>query len=134
MPTFKATQVGALEEDGLLIVGFNGGLVDGMPTYLVFQHSLDGPGEEDARRGMNQPYIEYRDQAWGWYGHMTRVELRRDRLLVSLDASAVERLGDDSLFDVRFEIDDDAFDQLRNGLEKTFGDCSYFSVRLQPAT
>ena len=129
MPTFHASQVAAIEQDDVLVVSFGGEPVEGAIEYLTFQQSLDGYTDDDIALGMDQPYVEYRDQGWGWYGHMTKVELARDRLVVAMDASAAARLDGDAVFAVTFEIDDAAFDRLRAGLEKTFDACPYFAVR-----
>ena len=129
MPSFNASQVAVGEEDDVLVVGFDGGLVDGEPVYLTFQHSLDGYTEQDVELGMDQPYVEYCDQGSGWYGNMIRVELHRDRLVVTMSPSAAAHLDGDSVFDVHFTIDDTAFEQLRVGLETTFAGLTYFAVR-----
>ena len=116
----------------MLVVGFDGGLADGEPVYLTFQHSLDGHTEQDVELGMDQPYVEYCDQGSGWYGNMTHVELHRDRLVVTMSPSAAARLDGDGVFDVHFMIDDTAFEQLRVSLETTFAGIAYFAVRLEP--
>ncbi len=126
MTTLEAIQVSVTEEDDVLVVGFGDGSGD---DYLLFQHALDGPDEQDVRLGHDQPYVEYRDQAFGWYGHMTRVELGRDRLVVQMDAKAAAALETDGVIDVRFAIDDAAFARVRDALETTFGNRVYFSVR-----
>ena len=132
MPSFTASQVVVTEEDDVLVVGFDGGMVNGEPVYLTLQYARGGYTEQDARLGMSQPYIEYCDQGWGWYGNMTHVELRRDRLVVTMSPSAATRLDGDGIFDVGFALDDPAFDQLRAGLETTFAGLAYFAVRLKP--
>jgi hypothetical protein len=81
---------------------------------------------------MEQPYIEYCDQGFGWYGNMTRVELHRNRLVVTMSPSVAVRLDGDGTFDVRFAINDAAFDQLRIGLATTFAGRDYFGVHLPP--
>lgn len=92
MPAFHAFHVAVIEQDDVLVVSFGGEPIEGGVEYLTFQQSLDDYTDDDIALGMDHPYIEYCDQGWGWYGHMTQVELARDRLVVAMNASAAARL------------------------------------------
>jgi hypothetical protein len=127
MPTgFLATQFSVTEEHGVLVTALRGPSTENDDFYLMLQHK-DRYTEQDAKFGMNQPYIEYCGQGWSWYGHIEHFELLRDRVKVKLDQAAASHMGNDGLIEVEFMLNDNEFTQLRQALRRTFREHHYFT-------
>lgn len=131
MPTgFLATQFSVTEEHGVLVTALGAESTEEDDYYLMLQHK-NHYTEQDAKLGMNQPYIEYCGQGWAWYGHIESFQLRRDCVKVQLDMKAASHMKNDGAINVEFKLDDDEFNQLRQALKRTFRDRPYFTE--QPA-
>lgn len=87
--------------------------------YLMLQRSHEFD-EQDVAMGMDHVYIERDSQGCSAYGGITRFELFRDRALIILEAAAARKLGNETEFEVRFELEDRQFDELRAGLAEVF--------------
>jgi len=126
MPTgFVATEFSVTEEHGVLVIALGAASTEEDDFYLMLQHS-DHHTEQDARFGMNLPYIEYCGQGWSWYGHIEQFELQRDRVKVQMNSAAASHMGNDGLIEVEFALGESEFSRLRAALERTFRDQAYF--------
>ena len=127
MPTrFLATRFSVTEEDGVLVTALGAESVEEDDFYLMLQQK-DRYTEQDAKFGMNQPYIEYCGQGWSWYGHIESFQLQRDHVKVQLDMEAASHMRNDGLIEVEFKLNDGEFNQLRQALKRTFRDRQYFT-------
>jgi hypothetical protein len=107
---------------------------DGDPDFILVGFDSDGPGprrylmlqrsyvsdEQDIALGMDRVHIERDSQGDSAYGGITRFDLHRNRALISLDAATALRLGDEAEFEVRFDLGDRRFEELRAGLAEVF--------------
>jgi hypothetical protein len=107
---------------------------DGDPDFILVGFDSDGPGprrylmlqrsyvfdEQDIALGMDRVHIERDSQGYSAYGGITRFDLHRNRALISLDAATALRLGDEAEFEVRFDLGDRRFEELRAGLAEVF--------------
>ncbi len=117
---FFANKVAATDEDwGRLALFGDIENMDGSP-YLMFQGSYSY-SEQDVQLGQDQPYVEIQNQGWSWYGHMSRVELLRDSLVLQMDEMASKQMENDGRVQVFFELDDGAFSQLSSHLGAILG-------------
>jgi len=122
---FNATELSVLEEDEALITTLALKQGAGDPLYLMLQRA-DEFDEQDVALGMDEPYIEYCGQGFGWYGHMHAVILHPNRLSVQMDAEAAMQMDDDGQIDVRFNFTPAQFAQLQQALRTTFEGCDYY--------
>jgi hypothetical protein len=105
-------------DPGLTLVGFDSE-GPGPRRYLMLQRSHEF-NEQDVAMGMDHVYIERDSQEYSAYGGITRFELFRDRALISLEAATARKLGNEAEFEVRFELEDRRFEELRAGLAEVF--------------
>lgn len=105
-------------DPGFIVVGFDSE-GPGSRRYLMLQRSYEFD-EQDIALGMDRVYIERDSQAYSAYGGILRVELHRDRVLMSLDAATARKLGDEAEFEVRFDLEERRFEELRAGLTEVF--------------
>jgi hypothetical protein len=106
------------DDPGLILVGFSSeGL--GPRRYLMLQRSYEFD-EQDVAPGMDRVYIERDSQGYSAYGGIKRFELFRDRALISLEAATARKLGNEAEFEIRFELEDRRFEELRAGLAGVF--------------
>jgi hypothetical protein len=127
MPTgFAATDFSVIREHGVLVTTLGGPSTEAEDLYLTLQHK-EPYTAQDVKLGMNQPYIEFCGQGWSWYGHIVRFELHRDRVHVQMDAEAAERMHNDGLIAVTFELGDRQFGEFREACHETFRGQSYFA-------
>jgi len=122
---FNATELSILEEDEALITTLALPQPGGDPLYLMLQRA-DEFDEQDVALDMDEPYIEYCGQGFGWYGHMHAVILHPNRLSVQMDAEAAMQMDDDGQIDVRFDFSPAQFGRLQLALRATFEGCDYY--------
>ena len=101
-----------------ILVGFDSE-GPGLRRYLMLQRSYEFD-EQDVALGMDRVYIERDDQGYSAYGGITRFELHRDRALISLDAATARKLGNEAEFELRFDLEDRRFEEVRTGLAEVF--------------
>jgi hypothetical protein len=101
-----------------ILVGFESE-GSGPHRYLMLQRSYEFD-EQDIALGMDRVYIEKDSQGNSAYGGVTRFELHRDHALISLDTATARKLGDVVEFEVRFDLEDQRFEELRAGLTEVF--------------
>jgi hypothetical protein len=124
-PTFAATELSVLDENGVLITTLSAPSTDDDDFYLMFQHKAQYTAQ-DVKFGMAKPYVEYCGQGCSWYGEMEAVELLADRLRVRMSKVAADHMENGGLLEVSFELGESEFGQLRNALKRTFDDQPYF--------
>lgn len=130
MPTrFTATKVSVTEENGVLITALAAPSTEEDDFYLMLQHK-DSHDEQDIRFGMDKPYIEFCGQGWSWYGHIERFELFRDRVMVEMDSSAALHMKNDGILEVRFDLQQPEFVEVKQAIERTFRNVSYFVAKV----
>jgi hypothetical protein len=118
-PTFFASQVAASDEEwGHLVLLGSIQEVDGQP-YLMFQRSYES-SPDDVRLGQDRPYVEIGNQGWSWYGHIESLVLGRDQLTLQMDQEAQNQMQNDGKFIASFNLDRQAFEQLRTKLKQVF--------------
>ena len=126
MPTgFTATKVFVTEKNGVLVTALAAPSTEEDDFYLMLQYK-DLHDELDVRFGMDKPYIEYCGQGWSRYGRIERFDLFRDRVIVEMDSSAALHMKNDGILEVRFELQQPAFVELKQAIERTFRNVSYF--------
>jgi hypothetical protein len=124
----EATNVVVDDGDpGFILVGFDSE-GPGLCGYLMLKRSHEFD-EQDVALGMDHVYIERDSQGYSAYGGIARFELRRDRAMISLDAATARKLGNEMEFDVRFNLGEKRFEELRAGLAKVFKGFKCFSDR-----
>jgi hypothetical protein len=84
------------------------------------QHVLFQRGEADATA--SDIHFEYGDQANGGYNFVRECQLSRRRLIIEL-SKPIRSMPDVAGIDVSLEVDESAFQALRNGLETIFALC-----------
>jgi immunity protein 10 of polymorphic toxin system len=94
--------------------------------YLTIQRAHEFSAE-DVRSGMNDVYIETCGQGWSWYGHIEAVELLRGSIRIQLDAEAAAELDDTGEIEVRFDLPEVEFADLRAALQRAFAERPYFA-------
>jgi hypothetical protein len=122
---FVADQWSVVDEGGLLVTSLSAASTEEDDFYLLLQHKRVY-GAQDARMGMDQPYIEYCGQGWSWYGRILGFRLHRDRVEVQMDAHAAGEMGNDGRIEVRFALADAPFQALRRALAQSFAGRAYF--------
>src|SRR5262249_12655405 len=120
MRRFQARVVEVYSEfEGILTVHFD----EGQEQYLQFQAAAEG--YEDEYPGV---YVEIDDQHLGDHDCFSLAELRRGSFRLVFQGSAVlDLIGE---IEVAFELDDAAFTQLRQGLERVFRSVASFYVEV----
>lgn len=101
-----------------ILVGFDSE-GPGPRRYLMLQRSYEFD-ERDTAMGMDRVYIERDSQGHSAYGGIARFDLHRDRALISLDAATARKLGEGAEFEVRFDLEERRFEELRAGLAEVF--------------
>lgn len=100
---------------------------DGQDRYLQLRapETPDDPREVEPGYGLVE--VEINDQFYSGVNCFSAAELRRDRFRLTLarDAGLVGQFG---RVVVTFDLDDDAFDDLRRGLGRVFRDFPAFCV------
>src|SRR5262245_55504926 len=106
------------EDPDFTLVGFAS---DGRDPrqYLMLQRSRNFD-EQDVATGMDNVYVERDDQRYSAYGGIRLFELRRNFAWLLLDAATARKLGNEAVFEVRFELEDERFEELRAGLARLF--------------
>lgn len=116
--SFRATQGSSESDDEVVSVGVATGddWDDEAGAYLTFVRNADPnlPLEEWEQDGL---HFEYKDQLFGDYGLVVACRLGRDRLSVDLASPIVELEGVEG-FDVALAIDDESYENLREGLQR----------------
>ena len=113
MYEFHATAVEVYTEDGVLTVHFD----DRADRYLQLQvPEADDPVEFEPGHG--NVYVEIGDHINSGFNCFSAAELSRDRfrMVLARDA-AMTRFGE---VVATFELDDEAFGELRRGMEQAF--------------
>ena len=103
-----------------ILVGFEHAEAD-FRQYLILQRSYEFD-DQDIELGMNDVYIERDDQLWSAYGGILHFGLKRDRVAVKLGVETAARLGGESEYEIQFDVDDQQFSKLREGLNMVFKD------------
>jgi hypothetical protein len=117
--TFHVTRIAATDEEwGRLVLMAQAEEFEQGP-YLMLQRSYEDTAE-DIRLGQNVPYIEIGNQGCSWYGHVERIDLFRTGVVLQMDAHARNEMDDDGRYEVRFDIGDDQFAELRMKLHQIF--------------
>lgn len=115
----EANRIAVDDSDSeLIVIGFDSSNSD-PAGYLILQRSYHFD-DQDAALGMNDVYIERNSQARSAYGGITHCDLKRNQLLINLDSSTARELGGDATYEIRFSLDDQAFEELRSGLTRLF--------------
>ena len=124
-----ATSVTVREEAWGLVVAWG---IDPPPaneevcSYLMLQRA-NQVDEQDRLLGFNDVYIECCGQGWSWYGHISRFELYREKVMVTFDEEAAARMRDDGNVRVDFQVDEPTFRQLQSALRRVFDGFEYYS-------
>ena len=108
---FQASDGSFEADEDALICTLASTNADGVEHYLGFQRSL-----EDDNRGV---HLEFDDQINGDYGRLRECRLSRGLLSVDLSEQLGELVGVEGI-DVALAIDDDLFEQIREGLHLMF--------------
>ena len=104
------------EENGVLVLGFADDK-DQPSQYLLLQRTL-APSAQDRRLGQDGIHIEINDQSNSAYGGIRRVELKEDRIVLSLGESTARAIGSEE--NVEVVIDPAKNDDLRDELARLF--------------
>jgi immunity protein 10 of polymorphic toxin system len=124
----EATNVVVDDGDpGFILVGFDSE-GPGPRRYLMLQRSHEFD-EQDVALGMDHVHIERDSQGYSAYGGIMRFELRRDRAMISLNAVTARMLGNEEEFEVKFDLEDGRFEELRAGLAEVFKGFECFADR-----
>ncbi len=78
------------DEDKFYLVGFADDEYDTI-NYLMLQKALTFD-EQDKEQGMDQVYIEFKDQSHSYYGGITRLEITDDSFIFGLEANTAKAL------------------------------------------
>jgi hypothetical protein len=117
--TFRVNRIAATDEEwGRLVLMSQAEEFEQGP-YLMFQRSYEDTAE-DIRLGQNAPYIEIGNQGRSWYGHVERIDLSRNGVVIQLDAHARNEMDDDGRYEALFDIGDEEFAELRMKLHQIF--------------
>ncbi|AMV39061.1 Imm10 family immunity protein [Planctomyces sp. SH-PL62] len=118
--SFRATQSFSESDDEVVSAGVATGddWDDAGGGYLIFARNADPslPLEEWEQDGL---HFEYKDQLYGDYGLVAACRLGSDRLSVNLSRPIDELAGVEG-FDVALSIDDESYENLREGLLRIF--------------
>ena len=129
MPTrFFATQFAVVEEDDVLITALGAPASEGDGLYLTLQLGLS-PTTQDVALCQDGPYLEYCTQAWSWYGEIELFELFRDHVVATMSSRAAQRMGNDGVIEVDFDLSPAQFAELKGALERTFQGRSLLVLR-----
>jgi len=85
-----------------------------------------GRGEEDDTPGIKGVYVEIPIQRHVVYGGITGATLGRDSFKLQFDAAAAREMGGFGEILVHFQVADDEFIAIRDGLRYVFKDCSCY--------
>ncbi len=123
MRSFDAYNPDFLDEtrESVLAVGFRDRR--NPDSYLAFERAY-APAIDDGRYAVGVVSVDLGLEGLNLGlvpGAVSSAKLSRDRLVVELDASLAGIPLDDSLIEIRFEIDDSEFERLRTVLEVLFG-------------
>ena len=83
-------------------------------------------GQEAGPPGIDGVYVEIPIQWYVMYGGIFEAVLGRDCMTVHFDEVGVREMGGREEMCVRFELDDEAFADMREGLRFVFGGCECF--------
>src|SRR5688572_16430587 len=113
MRAIQATAVEFFSENGILTVHFD----DQAAHYLQLQApEVDDPIEFE--QGYGNVYVEVDDQFYSGFNCFSLAELTRTSFRIVLDRDKeLVKIGE---VNVTFDVDDDAFDELRRGLLRVF--------------
>src|SRR5262249_7286223 len=116
-----ADAVIAQDEDDYRLIIFGEG-EPGSGHYLMLQraHQFD---EQAVRLGQDTYYIERDDQGMSAYGGVERFELSRAQALVKLNEKASAKMDNESEIVIRFNLDDQDFQNLKAAIERMFAGC-----------
>lgn len=123
---FVATDFNAGLENGVWAVVLGAPSTDDDDFYLMFQKKKEGYSKQDIKFGWDKPYVEFCGQGWSWYGHMKEVELGREIIRVTMDAEAAAHMENDGIIEVKFNLEDLEFSQLRSTLQEIFSGIEHF--------
>jgi hypothetical protein len=134
--TYEATDIGFVEEHGVLTVAFGGRPdADSSPTvYLMLQRSLD-EGDESGMAGV---YAEWCDQGMSCYGCIGSFTLHPESIRVKFGDGANFYVPEDmgelnaerrlTELCVTFKLEDEKFRRLKERLSFIFQGCDCYSV------
>jgi hypothetical protein len=102
------------EDDSFYMVGLADDADDPV-DYIMIQRTLD-PDPQDVELGLDQVYIELRDEDHSCYGGVKSVTLNPDSCVFSLTPEGVEDLGVGPVFTVRFDPANPKFELVKKYL------------------
>jgi Immunity protein 10 len=115
----NANQVGIDTDDpDFIVVGFAWKGRDPY-HYRTLQRAYEFD-EQDVALGMDSYHVEKDDQKYSAYGGILRFQLHRDRALISLDTKTARKLDGEPELEIRFDLGDEQFEDLRAGLTAVF--------------
>lgn len=118
--TFHASKVAAEDMEDFWLVGF-ANREKAPREYLLLQRAYEFD-EHDRRLGMATYYVERNDQKQSQYGGIESFVLQRDQVTVTFDAPTTSRFRGEEQLRITFQLDDVAYQELRDRLEKIFAD------------
>jgi hypothetical protein len=107
-------------DDKFYLVGFADDEFD-TNIYLMLQKAFSFD-EQDKKLGMNQIYLEFKDQEHSCYGGVKRLELGEESCTIDLDAKASKTLGLPQSFTITFPKKHKKLKSVGTYLEKIFKD------------
>ncbi len=107
---FFATDLYNSIDNEIHIIGFRGEDEEGEPLYFMLQDALHYD-EQDEKLGMATYHIERNSAAYGCYGGIAEVEIKRDLMRFEFDEEATDKLHA-SFVEVEFSCDDARFVEL----------------------
>jgi len=123
---FSATQVSVSRDDGVLIVALGAPSTEQDDHYLMLQRN-DRETEEEARLGMNMPYVEFCGQGWSWYGHILQALLERNAITIHMNSNAAQRMRNDGVVHVTFSLNEEQFSRVKSALREVFRGEGYYA-------
>jgi hypothetical protein len=124
--SFEATEVSVATKHEVLVIRLSAPSTEQDDFYLMFQHK-EHYSEQDAKWGMNEPYVEFCGQGWSWYGHMLKVHLMRNVIRVEMNSEAAAHMRNDGILEVGFNLNDERFAGLQSALRETFRSVGYYT-------
>jgi hypothetical protein len=115
---FRATDSGFDADDYSIICGVDGHDADGVYHALSFDRLSESAAAEDPADDWGV-HTQFDEQSNGGYGRVSRCRLSRMALAVDLSGPLGQLAGVDG-FDVDLDIDDDAYQQMKDGLCRVF--------------
>lgn len=113
---FNATEISAdYDEYGILVI-----FLGSENNYLMIQFEED-PDEQDIELGMGPYHIERDDQGYGGYGGVKKWTLEAKNLHLEMDNKGKKNLDVEHIR-ITFDIDKDAFENLREKLQVALGE------------